>query len=31
MSTKWGEPAFSEAAITSADDMVKNFLIEPAR
>jgi hypothetical protein len=31
MSTKWGEPAFSPAAITIADDMAKNFRIEPAR
>jgi hypothetical protein len=31
MSTKWGEPAFSTAAITIADDMAKNFRIEPAQ
>jgi hypothetical protein len=31
MSTKWGEPAFSPAAVTIADDMAKNFRIEPAR
>jgi hypothetical protein len=30
MSTKWGEPAFGKAAITIADDMAKNFRIEPA-
>ena len=30
MSTKWGETAFSKAAITIADDMAKNFRIEPA-
>jgi hypothetical protein len=29
MSTKWGETAFSPAAITIADDMAKNFRIEP--
>jgi hypothetical protein len=31
MSTKWGEPAFSPAASTIADDMAKNFRIEPTR
>jgi len=31
MSTKWGEQAFSKAAITIADDMAKNFRIEPAQ
>jgi hypothetical protein len=31
MSTKWGEPAFSEAGITIADDMAKNFRIEPTQ
>jgi hypothetical protein len=30
MSTKWGEPAFSKAAITIADDIAKNFRIESA-
>jgi hypothetical protein len=30
MSTKWGEPAFGKAATTIADDMAKNFRIEPA-
>jgi hypothetical protein len=29
MSTKWGEPAFSKAAITIADDIAENFRIEP--
>jgi len=31
MSTKWGEPAFSNVAITIADDMAENFRIEPAQ
>jgi len=31
MITTWGEPAFSKAAITIADDMAKNFRIESAR
>ena len=31
MSTKWGETAFSKVAITIADDMAKNFRIEPTR
>jgi hypothetical protein len=31
MSTKWGEPAFSKVAITIADDMAKNFRIEPTQ
>jgi hypothetical protein len=30
MSTKWGEPAFSPAAITIADDMAENIRIESA-
>ena len=30
MITTWGEPAFSKAAITIADDMANNFRIEPA-
>ena len=29
MATRWMETAFSEAAITIADDMAKNFRIEP--
>jgi hypothetical protein len=31
MSTKWGDTAFSKVAITIADDMAKNFRIEPNR
>jgi hypothetical protein len=31
MSTKWGEPVFSQAAISIADDMAKNFRIEPKK
>jgi hypothetical protein len=31
MSTKWGEPGFSKAATTIADDMAKNFRIEPSQ
>jgi hypothetical protein len=31
MATRWMEPAFSKAAITIADDMAKNFRIEPAQ
>ena len=31
MITTWGEPAFSKVATTIADDMAKNFRIEPAR
>jgi hypothetical protein len=31
MITNWGEPAFSKVAITIADDMAKNFRIEPAQ
>ena len=30
MSTKWGEPAFSQAAVTIADDMAENIRIESA-
>ena len=30
MITTWGEPAFSKAAITIADDMANNFRIESA-
>ena len=30
MSTKWGEPAFSKAATTIADDMAENFRIDSA-
>lgn len=29
MSTKWGEPVFSKAAISIADDMAGNFRIKP--
>jgi hypothetical protein len=29
MFTRWMEPAFSDAAITIADDMANNFRIEP--
>jgi hypothetical protein len=28
MITTWGEPAFSKAATTIADDMAKNFRID---
>ncbi len=30
MITRWGEPAFSKAAISIADDMAQNFRIKPA-
>ena len=30
MLTDWGETAFSEAAISIADDMAQNFRIKPA-
>jgi hypothetical protein len=31
MITTWGEPAFSKVATTIADDMAKNFRIEPTQ
>jgi hypothetical protein len=31
MSTKWGETSFSKVAIKIADDMARNFRIEPSR
>jgi hypothetical protein len=31
MTTRWMEPTFSKAGITIADDMAKNFRIEPTQ